>query len=216
MSATTRLTLLTYIVEHGGATIAGLAAALGLADATVRRHLDKLAADGLATSHTVRQHTGRPYLLYEATPTGVRQERDRSSELLVRLIGDLKRRSPNLHAVAVGMVDQLVAAHRQEVNPGGSLEERVQSTVAVLRDEGILDDWQRTPLGFALQNHACPYAEAATASDCVCESERLAIEQLVGAAVVQTDTLAAGGQYCEYVVQEPATAGPTRGEPNRS
>ena len=156
MSATTRSTLLAYIVEHGGATIADLAAALDLADATVRRHLDKLAADGLATAHTVRQPTGRPSLLYEATPTGVRQERDRSSELLVRLIGDLKRRSPNLHAVAEGMADQLVAAHRGEVNPGGSLEERVQSTVAVLRDEGILDDWQRTPLGFALENHAAP------------------------------------------------------------
>ena len=64
--------VLDYIVAHGGATVAQLSAQLGLSDATVRRHLDQLAAAGLLHDRLVHQATGRPYRLYSATNNGVR------------------------------------------------------------------------------------------------------------------------------------------------
>ena len=197
----TRGHLLAYIVAHGGATVAQLADALSLADATIRRHLDKLEVDGLLSDHAVRQRTGRPYRRYEATAAGVSQERDHSQALATRLIDQIERGQAHPDNVAEGLADQVVAQHRDQIQPDASLEQRVASTVDALRPEGILDDWERTDTGFRLHNHGCPYRSAANASDCVCESDRLAIEKLLGHRVNQVGNLVQGSDSCEYLVE---------------
>ncbi len=196
--------LLDFIVAQGGATVAQLAATLPLADATIRRHLDRLAADGLIRDRSVRQATGRPYRHYQATNDGVRASRDRSESLALRLIGQITSDRGRLDGVAEGLADQLAAEHRSQVPADAPLEQRVAQTVEALREEGILDAWQRTPGGFRLHNHACPYRSVADSSDCVCESDRLAIEKLVGADVVQVGSLVHGNDTCEYRISAPA------------
>jgi len=200
----TRSHLLAYIVAHGGATVAELANALSLADATIRRHLDKLEVEGLLTDHPVRQPIGRPYRRYKATAAGVSQERDHSQALAARLIDQIERGETQPDKVAEGLADQVVAQHRDQIQPDASLEQRVASTVDALRPEGILDDWERTPTGFRLHNHGCPYRSAADASNCVCESDRLTIEKLLGHRVNQIGNLAQGSDSCEYLVEAAA------------
>jgi predicted ArsR family transcriptional regulator len=78
----------------------------------------------------------------------------------------------------------------------------------VLKTEGILDGWESTEQGFLLRNHACPYLSAADASDCVCESDRLAIEDLVGASVERVGSVVQGDSACEYIVTMPESSGP--------
>ena len=197
----TRNLLLRLIVEHGGATVAQACDALHLADATVRRHLDKLALDGLVIPSIVRAGPGRPSHLYTATEAGVRRERDHSHELAARLLGLLQQSGQDLDAVAEGMAEQVAASHRGAVPEVGALEVRVQQTVAELRQEGILDHWERTAQGYRLHNNACPYRSAAEISDCVCESDRRAIEKLVGTQVQQVSRLAYGDGSCEYLIQ---------------
>ena len=200
----TRSHVLAFIVAHGGATVAELAHALSLADATIRRHLDKLEVEGLLTDHAVHQPTGRPYRRYQATAAGVSQERDHSQVLAARLISQIERGEAHPDNVAEGLADQVAAQHRDQIHPDASLEQRVASTVDALRREGILDDWERTENGFRLHNHGCPYRSAADTSDCVCESDRLAIEKLLGQHVDQLDSLVHGGDSCEYLVETAA------------
>ncbi len=222
MSDSTRDQLLAHVVDHGGATVADLCASLELSDATVRRHLDRLTIDGLLTTHNVRQATGRPFRLYEATDAGVARQRDHSSALATRLLSQIKHGRHEESEVARGLADELVAEHRSQVqaeDPG----ERIEQIVAVLRTEGILDGWEATDAGYTLRNHACPYRSAADESDCICESDRLAIESLLGASVAQVASVAHGDDACEYFVdvadlgaateksQEPARSG--RGAP---
>ncbi len=199
-SGNTRSDLLSHIVTRGGATVADLSRTLALADATIRRHLDKLEVEGLVTTRLVRQSTGRPYQVFEATDAGVRRERDHSADLAVRLIGQLENGPTELDRVAEGLAERIVADHRHQVRVEDPLEERVARTVDVLHAEGILDGWERTESGFRLHNHACPYRSAADASDCLCESDRLAIEKLIGAGVEQVGSVAHGNAACEYVV----------------
>lgn len=187
--------------------MAELADALGLSDATVRRHLDRLALDGLvAPSEVVRRGTGRPYQRYQATDAGVSLERDHSASLAARVLGELQNGVIDLNSVATGIGQRIAADHRDEVD-SASLKRRVRSTVDALRGEGILDAWAETKDGFILENHGCPYREAAEASDCVCESDRVAIQELVGVAVEQVSSLAHGDEACEYVVRAPARRG---------
>jgi len=203
----TRDQLLAHIVDHGGATVADLCESLGLADATVRRHLDRLQIDGLLTMRDVRQATGRPYRMYEATAVGVTRERDHSAELATRLLGQMKQGHSDVDDVARGLADAIVAEHRNEVS-ARDMPARIAETVAVLKTEGILDGWESTEQGFLLLNHACPYLSAADTSDCVCESDRLAIEELVGAAVQQVGSVVQGDGVCEYIVMMPESSGP--------
>ena len=198
-TADTREEILHQIVTRGGATVAELSGELQLADATVRRHLDRLEADSLLDARPVRQGLGRPSLVYRATETGVRYDRDRSPELAARLVAELEREQITLEHVSEGLAEQLAADHRAEVE-ADSLEERVAGTVDALRPEGILDEWERTPEGFRLHNNACPYPSAASANDCVCEADRRAIEKLIGAEVSQVGSLAHGDAGCEYVI----------------
>ena len=162
----TRTAVLCHIVENGGATVADLVAALGLSDATVRRHLDKLELDALIGSRPVRQETGRPYYVYAATDAGVRRERDHSSDLAVRLLAQVLAGTTGPEAMAEGMAEQVAAAYRAQIRADQPLEERVVRAVEALHREGILDGWTRTDDGIELHNHACPYRSAADASDC--------------------------------------------------
>ena len=199
-SADTPSELLTYIVAQGGAAVATLVGALGLADATVRRHLTRLEAERLISARLVRQSTGRPFHFYQATAAGVRRQRDRSADLAARLLSQVTAAGAELTSVAEGLADQVAADHRDQVPQAGPLEARVAGTVEALRAEGILDGWERTAAGYRLHNHGCPYQSAAAASDCLCESDRLTIEKLIGAEVQQVGSLAHGDAACEYVV----------------
>ncbi len=195
----TRHELLAFIVDHGGATVAELCTHLGLSDATIRRHLDKLELDGLLTTTEVRRPVGRPSRRYEATNDGVSRERDHSGALAARLLEQIRLGHHDEAEVAQGLATELIAGHLHEVRSADPAE-RVAETVAVLRGEGILDGWEATEAGYLLRNHGCPYRSAADASDCVCESDRLAIQQLLGAAVEQKGSVAHGDAACEYFV----------------
>ena len=183
----------------GGATVAALSGRVGISDATVRRHLERLEAEGLLVIEALRRGPGRPSYLYRATDEGVRAVRDRTAQLSERLLAELIRLRIPPQALSDALATPVADAHRAEVH-GGSIEERVGDVVDALRPEGILDDWKRGADGIHLVNYACPYIGAATTNDCVCEADRLAIEKLLGVAVEQTGRLAGGDPGCEYII----------------
>ena len=195
----TRTSLLNRVVELGGATVAQLSEELDISNATVRRHLDRLEAEGLLQVEALRRGPGRPSYLYRATDSGVRTVRDHTPELAERLLTELSKLSVEQSTISEALADQVADAHRAEV-PSGPLEQRVDAVVDALRPEGILDHWQRTENALELVNNACPYLSAATTSSCVCDADRLTIEKLLGVEVDQTSRLAQGDDGCVYIV----------------
>ena len=201
----TRAQLLDRIVDGGGASAAAVGAELGIATATARRHLERLEADGMLEVEVVRDGPGRPAHVYRATGQGVRAVRDRSWDLAGRVFGELERMQAAGPRISEALAENVADAHRSEVGDG-TIEERVEEVVGALRPEGIIDGWKRVKEALVLVNNACPYLSAATASDCVCEADRLAIEKLLGVEVLQTGRVAGGDDCCEYVVPLQAAA----------
>ena len=195
----TRTSLLERVVELGGATVTQLSNELEISDATVRRHLDRLEAEGLLQVEALRRGPGRPSYLYRATDSGVKTVRDHTSELAERLLSEMSRLQIEQSALSEALADQVADAHRTEV-PSGSLQRRVDAVVHALRPEGILDHWQQTEDNLQLVNNACPYLGAATTNSCVCDADRLAIEKLLGVEVEQTQRLAEGDDGCVYII----------------
>ena len=206
----TKEQVLHLLQARKGATVALLAEALGVGQASVRRHLDHLRAEGLVDVRIERHGVGRPAFIYEGTEEAEERAPSRYSKLLTRMFRGLQsldslemagHDGPEvLSSVLEGVAEQVAVEHKAEVT-AATLEGRVQQTSDALRREGIVDGWSAGNEGFKLVNSACPYRQAALASHGTCELDRRTIELLLAAPVRQVSRIADGQPSCEYIVQ---------------
>jgi len=198
----TRERVLDYIVRNREARVEDLADSLEITPAAVRRHLDNLRADGLVEARAVRQAMGRPYYAYHATEQGMGKMPAAYADLLERMLRSLGEREDVIAGVMTNVAEALAARHRAEVaSDEDDPEMRIEQVTESLRPEGILDRWHSGPDGFHLLNGTCPYLKAAELSPLPCESDRRAIELLVGLDVEQLNRIVDGSPVCEYLVR---------------
>jgi len=205
----TREQVLHLLQSGGGATVAGLAQALGVGQASLRRHLDHLRAEGLVDVRAERHGVGRPAFIFY--PTEAAEERTPAgySRLLSRLYRGLQSLDETqlrgqdgadvLGAVFEGAAVSVAREHEAEV-ASESLEGRVAETSRALAAEGIVDGWDRARDGYRLSNSACPYRQVAVTSHGPCELDRRTIELLLAAPVRQVSRIADGQPTCQYIV----------------
>ena len=67
---TTRSKIMDILRRRKEGTVDDLTQALGLAPATIRRHLDILQRDGYITVRAVHRETGRPHYAFSMTEAG--------------------------------------------------------------------------------------------------------------------------------------------------
>ena len=205
----TREQVLHLLQERGDATVAGLAEALGVGQASLRRHLDHLRVDGLVDVRLEHHGVGRPSFVFYSTEDGAERTPAGYSRLLSRLYAGLRsldhaqvrgRDGAEVLRTAFGAVAEQVAQEHQAEVAADSLEERVAQTSQALQSEGIVDGWTEREDGYHLTNSACPYRQAAMASSGPCELDRRTIELLVAAPVRQIGRIVDGKAICEYIV----------------
>ncbi len=200
----TREHVLEFLVQRREARVEELARELAISPVAVRRHLDNLRADGLVDVRSVKQATGRPYYAYHPTERALGSLPAGYADLLERVLRSVEDREDVTSAVASRMAESVAARHVGEVGHAVQGERIVQVTES-LRQEGILDGWHAEHDGYHLVNGSCPYLKAAEVSKLPCESDRKAIELLLGTDVVQLNRIVDGSPVCEYLVK--ATAG---------
>lgn len=196
----TRERILERIIEQREARVEALAEEFGITTAAVRRHLDNLRADGLIDVKAVKQATGRPYYVYFATEKATGTIPPAYADLLERMLRSLGERDDVIAAVMTSVAESLASKHRLEVS-GLTVEEAVARVTASLRAEGILEEWRAEDDGIHLVNGRCPYHRAAEISKLPCESDRKAIELLLGQDVEQLNRIVDGAACCEYLVR---------------
>ena len=197
----TKERILEYVVAHREARAEELADEFGITQAAVRRHLDHLRADGLIDARSVKQPTGRPYYAYFATPKATQTVPPAYADLLERMLNGLGERDDVSALVMSSVAEALASRHRDEIPDSAAVEDVVAHVTAALRAEGILEDWRAEADGFHLVNTSCPYHKAAELSRLPCESDRQAIELLLGQDVEQLNRIVDGAPCCEYLVR---------------
>lgn len=202
----TRERILDHIIKHREVRVEELAEALGITPAAVRRHLDNLRADGLVDARAVKQPTGRPFYAYHPTERATGALPAAYADLLGRMLRSLGEREDVVNAVMANVAEALAARHRGEVSTNPAPEVRAEEVTDSLRQEGILDRWHIDAEGIHLLNDACPYKKAAELSPLPCETDRQAIELLLGLNVEQLNRIVDGAPVCEYLVR--AVRGP--------
>jgi len=106
-----------------------------------------------------------------------------------------------ISTVMASVAESLASRHRSDIPDSAAIEEVIAQVTASLKTEGILEAWRSEADGFHLVNSSCPYHKAAEISTLPCESDRKAIELLLGLDVEQLNRIVDGAPLCEYLVR---------------
>lgn len=208
----TRQTILNIIRRRRQATVEDLTKELGLAPATVRRHLDILARDGHVEVAQVRRKTGRPHYVFSLSEAGeelfpkhyVRTTNRLIEEVIALTAEETSGRSgADLADIVFGKMAQRLA---QRIGPrihGSTLAERVQATTEALAEEGIVFDVEPVDGNYLLVGHGCPCPKVVSQHGQVCAHDQRLLSLLLAADVTYVEPNSVGQEgYCAYRVQK--------------
>ena len=208
---TTRQTIL-GILRRRKATVSDLTDQLGLAPATVRRHLDILARDGHIDVAQVRRQTGRPHYLFSISEAGEDLFPKHYVRITNRLIDEIVALKTNETADCNGpqlaelVFEKMAQRLAQRIAPrihGSSLAERMRATTEALAEEGIVFDVEETEEGYLLLGHGCPCPRVANGNGQMCAHDQRLLSTLLGADVTYVEPSSVGLEgYCAYRVTE--------------
>jgi predicted ArsR family transcriptional regulator len=189
------------LLEQGPATAAALGERLGISPTAVRRHLDALVADGLASDREQRplggaqRGRGRPPREFLLTTEGRASFPHAYDDLAAAALRFLAETGGE-QAVAefaerrVGVVEE---RHGAEVRAAA---EKVEALAEALTSEGYAASAHRVGTGGQLCQHHCPVAHVAAEFPQLCEAETRAFARLLGTHVQRLATIARGDAVC--------------------
>jgi predicted ArsR family transcriptional regulator len=207
---TSREAILEILRRHDGVSVDDLSRSLGLAGATVRRHLDVLMRDGYVAVAQIRGGAGRPRYAFSLTEAGEDLFSHHYVRLTKRLVDEIVGLAPEdtqgrTGAELAGLLFEKMAARlAEEYTPrvqGATLAERVRSVAALLANDGFDYEVDGEPDELRLLGRGCPCArfEAMGGPDGACDHDRQLLETLIAAPVTPIEPFALPNDFtCGY------------------
>ena len=189
------------LLEQGPATAAALGERLGISPTAVRRHLDALVADGLATDREQRplggaqRGRGRPareFLLTEAGRAGFPHAYDDLAAAALRFLAE----TGGEQAVAAFAERRVGIVEERHGSAVRAAPDRIVALAGALTSEGYAASAHQMGAGEQLCQHHCPVAHVAAEFPQLCEAETKAFERLLGTHVQRLATIARGDAVC--------------------
>jgi predicted ArsR family transcriptional regulator len=200
----TRLGILT-LLQRQPTTVDQLSTELGLASATVRRHLDILQRDRLVAFQAVRRKQGRPEHAFSLTEEGHELMPKRYHLLLQRIIqnlDDTDAGDPNsgassartlLAQIAHSMVDEYRSQFRQQPE-----DDPTRLLGLVLEAEQFAPEIETREDGVRVTLGNCPYRGVANKNSAVCALDHHLISEILGTPITNTSRINLAGHLCTY------------------
>ncbi|PZC48819.1 MAG: putative transcriptional regulator, ArsR family [Chloroflexi bacterium] len=211
LESDTRSQIVRLLQEHTKATVDDLCQALGLAAATVRRHLDILQRDALVAYERAQRKAGRPEYAFFLTETGQESLPKDYGRLLALLLREMREVRPaelsevNGHESVAELLFSRIArrvASDHEHSNGHSgadgLDERVERTAQVLEKEQFHPLVEHHPDGKRIRLLNCPFRTAALEDPSVCSFDAYLISRLTGCEVEREESITTGHASCVY------------------
>jgi len=199
----TRREILLHIKHRGGATIADLAAHLGISDEGTRQHLIYLERSGwvIRRDTGAAGRSGRPASIYHVSPQGEVFFPKQYEALTVALIDTVMELygEKAIHAALARMTDAKVAEWAPRL-VGKSLNEKLQ-LLKNYYQEG--DEFLSVrPNGeTAIVERNCPFLNVAQSRPALCSTTVSVLTRLLGYQVERRQTFQHGDGCCEFVVR---------------
>ncbi len=193
----TRMKIVDILRRRREATVEELTQSLGLAQATVRRHLDILQRDGYISVRHVRRATGRPHYAFALTGAGEDLFPQHYFRITNRLIDEIIALGPDetrgrsgrqLAAVIFErMADRLASTYGPRIT-GTALGERLDQAVTILNGEGIDFEIRRDGESFVLLGRSCPCRRLAEGHPELCRHDQRLLSRMLDAPVERLST----------------------------
>ena len=207
------------LLEQGPATAAALGERLGISPTGVRRHLDALVADGLATDREQRplggaqRGRGRPPREFLLTAQGRGSFPHAYDDLAAAALRFLAETGGDraVAEFAERRVATVEERHGAEVRAAGAGTKKVEALAEALTSEGYAASAHKVGSGGQLCQHHCPVAHVAAEFPQLCEAETRAFERLLGTHVQRLATIARGDAVCTtHIPSTSVASGRTR------
>lgn len=193
--------ILEFLLRNGPTSIKELEGATGVTATAVRQQLTSLTSEGLVAMRKERQGVGRPRNLYHLTERSHSLFACYNDELALDLIHELMETegADKLRYLLNRVGSRLASQYRRQIK-GEAMGDRVRELSTVLNRRGIRVDLEHGDGVFILREYNCPYHEIASVHRGVCEMERSAFSQALGAEVALGDCIQDGHHSCQFVV----------------
>lgn len=203
----TRLRILQLLQKTGNDTVDGLATTIGLAPATIRRHLDILQRDRLVTFEEVRKKTGRPEYSFHLTEQG-HEALPKSYDMLLGSViqgvaeltaEDTRGRdgSQILELLFQRLSEEVWSRHEDEVN-GQSLEFRLNALTTLLSEQEFSPEAEVTDERLRIRLLNCPFRSVALQNDAVCSLDANLISAMLAVDMEREECIQDGDAGCMY------------------
>jgi predicted ArsR family transcriptional regulator len=181
----------------------GLAEELGLAPATIRRHLDILQRDGLVTFTEIRHGTGRPEFSFSLTEHGHETLPKHYSEMLGQLVSKLISLDSDSIDGRSGkqVLDEILRDMAQDsVERRGDVGAGIPRLIEILREQDFTPEVTRERGKLTLSLMSCPYRSVAIQNPELCSYDTAVISTVTGLPMERIACLTDGDPFCRYVI----------------
>ena len=200
---TVRNHIVEILKENGTATVAELADKLGMAQVSVRHHLDILVGEDLVESAGVRRRSGagRPSQVYSLTKQASKLFPQRHQLLANEMLAAMKSLLPaeEVEGVLLRLADKTVQ-DAPSPRPGQAVEDRLNQVAEFLSGKGYTARWEVTDGYYRLFTCNCPYAGVSEQNPELCEMDRSMMQRLVPEGVQRETRITDGSPRCAYVL----------------
>ncbi len=197
--------------ENEAATVADLAAQLGIAQVSVRHHLDILIGEDLVETRGVRRHNGagRPSQVYALTPQAIKLFPQRHDALAEGMLEEMKAVLPadQVRSLFIRLAHK-TANEMPPALPQQTLEERLDRVVHFLTERGYNARWEKKDDHYELYTYNCPYAGTADRHHELCLMDQAMLQSLLPGAARRQSRALNGASHCTYII-EPASTTPS-------
>lgn len=194
--------ILRLLKRNGPQTAAELGDALAMTGMGARRHLDRLAVEGLVRGFDRAEGVGRPRKLWQLTGKGHLRFPDAHAELTAKLIGDVRRLfgEEGLDRLIGERERDMRVSYEAALKEKTKFEERVAALAAMRTREGYMARAERDGDTMLLIEDHCPICAAAESCQNFCRSELSIFRMVLGPDVLveRTEYLLEGGRRCAY------------------
>lgn len=193
--------------EDGAATVAELAEQLGMAQVSVRHHLDILIGEDLVELSGVRRRdgAGRPSQMYTLTRNAMTLFPQRNAQLASSVLTELKAVLPQdeVRELLIRVAEKTV---REAPKPstGQTLEERLNQVADFLTQKGYSARWESRGGHYELHACNCPYSGVAEQHPELCVMDHTLIERLLPDAIRLQSHVVNGSTRCSYMLKPSA------------
>ena len=203
----TRLRILQLLQKNSSNTVEGLAKAIGLAPATIRRHLDILQRDQLVAYEQVRKRTGRPEYSFYLTDDGqeaLPKDYDRLLGMVVQELSamtseDTKQKSGNqlLELVFQRLSDGVAQSYESDL-AGKDLTDQLATLVGHLGREDFFPETEMVDGMLRIRLLNCPFRSVALQNKAVCTFDLNLISTMLDLDVEREHCIHDGDSGCMY------------------